>query len=33
MPDLFLLTAAQMRRIRPHFPLSHGVPRVDERGW
>jgi putative transposase len=31
MPDLFLLTAAQMRRIRPHFPLSHGVPRVDER--
>ena len=27
----FLLTAAQMRRIRPHFPLSHGVPRVDDR--
>ncbi len=20
-----------MRRIRPHFPLSHGVPRVDDR--
>jgi transposase len=27
----FLLTSAQMRRIRPHFPLSHGVPRVDDR--
>ncbi len=27
----FLLTASQMRRIRPHFPLSHGVPRVDDR--
>jgi len=26
-----LLTASQMRRIRPHFPLSHGVPRVDDR--
>ena len=27
----FLLTAAQMRRIEPHFPRSHGVPRVDDR--
>ena len=27
----FLLTASQMRRIRPYFPLSHGVPRVDDR--
>ncbi len=27
----FLLTAAQMRRIRPHFPFSHGIPRVDDR--
>lgn len=27
----FLLSPAQMRRIRPHFPLSHGVPRVDDR--
>jgi transposase len=27
----FLLSAAQMRRIRPHFPLSHGIPRVDDR--
>ena len=27
----FLLTAAQMRRLAPHFPLSHGTPRVDDR--
>lgn len=27
----FLLTAAQMRCLSPHFPLSHGVPRVDGR--
>jgi transposase len=27
----FLLSASQMRRIRPHFPLSHGIPRVDDR--
>lgn len=27
----FLLTKAQMRRIEPYFPLSHGVPRVDDR--
>ena len=27
----FLLTPAQMRRIQPHFPLSHGIPRVDDR--
>lgn len=25
----FLLTPTQMRGIRPHFPLSHGIPRVD----
>lgn len=24
MSDLFLLTEAQMRRIEPYFPLSHG---------
>jgi len=24
-----LLSDAQMRRIEPCFPLSHGVPRVD----
>jgi hypothetical protein len=27
----FLLTLAQMRRIRPHFPLSHGILRVNGR--
>ena len=26
----FLLSKAQMRRIEPFFPLSHGVPRVDD---
>jgi transposase len=27
----YLLTAAQLRRLTPHFLLSHGVPRVDNR--
>jgi transposase len=27
----FLLSERQMARISPHFPLSHGVPRVDDR--
>ena len=31
MSDLFWLSDAQMRRIEPCFPLSHGVPRVDDR--
>jgi len=31
MADVFLLSSAQMRRIKPFFPLSHGVPRVDDR--
>ncbi len=31
MDDLFLLSKAQMRRIAPFFPSSHGVPRVDDR--
>ena len=31
MSDLFLLSEAQMRRIELYFPLSHGVPRVDDR--
>jgi transposase len=31
MSDVFLLTEAQMRRIEGLFPLSHGVPRVDDR--
>ena len=29
--DLLMLSVAQMRRIKPYFPLSHGVPRVDDR--
>ena len=31
MSDLMLLSEPQMRRIEPFFPLSHGVPRVDDR--
>ena len=31
MSDLFMLSKAQMRQIEPYFPLSHGVPRVDDR--
>jgi putative transposase len=31
MLDVWLLSEAQMRRIEPFFPLSHGVPRVDDR--
>ena len=30
MADLFWLTKVQIRRITPYFPLSHGVPRVDD---
>jgi putative transposase len=31
MSNLIWLSDAQMHRIEPHFPLSHGVPRVDDR--
>lgn len=31
MSDVWLLSEAQMRKIEPFFPLSHGVPRVDDR--
>jgi len=31
MSDLFWLTAAQLERLKPFFPLSHGVPRVDDK--
>lgn len=31
MSDLFWLTDKQLRRIAPYFPLSHGMPRVDDR--
>jgi len=30
MSDLFWLTASQLKRIEPYFPLSHGIPRVDD---
>jgi transposase len=30
MNDLFLLSKKQFNRIKPYFPLSHGVPRVDD---
>ena len=30
MADLFWLTKEQIWRIAPYFPLSHGVPRVDD---
>jgi transposase len=28
MSDLYWLTDEQMERLRPHFPRSHGKPRV-----
>ena len=31
MSNLFWLTEAQMDRLRPFFPKSHGRPRVDDR--
>lgn len=31
MPDLFWLSDVQLDRIKVYFPLSHGVPRVDDR--
>ena len=31
MSDLFWLTEAQIERLKPFFPLSHGMPRVDDR--
>lgn len=31
MSDVFMLSKAQMRQIERYFPLSHGVPRVDDR--
>ena len=30
MSDQFWLTPTQLNRIKPHFPLSHGIPRVDD---
>ena len=31
MSDLCWLTDEQMERLKPFFPVSHGVPRVDDR--
>tara|TARA_B100000745_G_scaffold289454_1_gene227578 strand:- start:1363 stop:1674 length:312 start_codon:yes stop_codon:yes gene_type:complete len=31
MSDLYWLTDAQMARLKPFFPKSHGKPRVDDR--
>lgn len=31
MSDQFWLSREQLSRIDPYFPLSHGVPRVDDR--
>ena len=31
MSDQFWLSEEQLARIEPYFPLSHGVPRVDDR--
>ena len=30
MSQLFSLSAEQLERIKPFFPLSHGISRVDE---
>ena len=31
MSQLFYLSAEQLERIKPFFPRSHGIPRVDDR--
>ena len=31
MNDLYWLNDAQMARLAPNFPKSHGKPRVDDR--
>ena len=30
MSEVFLLTRQQLNRIKPYFPVSHGIPRVDD---
>jgi len=30
MSQLFYLSTEQLERIKPFFPLSHGIPRVDD---
>ncbi len=31
MSDHYWLSEAQIKRIKPYFPRSHGVPRVEDR--
>ena len=31
LSDHYWLSETQIKRIKPYFPLSHGVPRVDDR--
>ena len=31
MRTLFYLSESQLERVKPFFPRSHGVPRVDDR--
>jgi putative transposase len=31
MSELWTLSEAQMHRIEPFFPLTHEIPRVDDR--
>ncbi len=31
MSNIYWLSKNQLNRIKPYFPLSHGVPRVDDR--
>ena len=31
MNDIYWLSKEQLERIKPYFPLPHGVPRVDDR--
>lgn len=31
MSSLFLVSESQLDRIKPYFPLSHGIARVDDR--
>jgi len=31
MAEVYMLSRKQLSRMKPYFPLSHGVPRVDDR--
>jgi len=31
LTEVWMLSVTQMRRIEPYFPLSHGIPQVDDR--